>query len=197
MIRTALLSGLIISTFFACKSKQERTKENLNNTLRTYTASVLKDMDSTFTLDSIRVVYVDTISTKDEFKSNVFDLQDSLDYLIESMRYKNEIFKLKFDQYKALNLLNSLGSSRSDLSIFKDDVLEKQKESKEAVDRATLLEKEIDSLKKIYYSNTIDSTNFLYFGVTYKICYSDKSLVQKCVDSAFVNITKEFRVRKK
>ena len=189
---------LYLSVFISCKSKSEteKGKESIQKTLRTYVSGQLTEIDSTATLDSIRIIHIDTISSKDELKQNILSIQGDFEYLYEKVKKETEIIKLKNDQYRLLIYMNSLGSSRSDLSIFKDDLKEKQEEVQQSIDKLTVLEKQIDSLKTKYFSNQVDSTNFLYYGVIYKMCYSDKKLEQKCLDSAFLNITKEFRVTK-
>jgi hypothetical protein len=187
---TRLLFLIITVFLFSCKSKKETEKESIGRTLKIYSSAQLKDIDSTLNLDSLRIIRIDTVSSREDLMFKILSLQESFNILKEESQSATK--KLEYSVYQ-LRLLRSMNSSRSDLSIFEDDVKYQHAEAQKIIEEMALMANKIDTLAGMWFS--VDSTNFLYYGVAYKLCYSDKKLVQKCFDSAYVNITKDFRVK--
>ena len=97
------LSFILIAVFFfSCKSKKETEKESISRTLKIYLSAQLKDIDLTSNLDSLRIIHIDSVSTKDEFKLKIMSLEDSFNDLIEKSQSANKIFKLSVEQFNTL-----------------------------------------------------------------------------------------------
>ena len=72
---------------------------------------------------------------------------DSLDVLIKRADLRGQNLKLKAEQYKLLKYMGTLSSSKNDLKIFEDVLIEKQNELKKSLKKAENLKKQIDSLR--------------------------------------------------
>jgi hypothetical protein len=190
-LKYILLFPLLL--FASCKSDETKQKESIEHTFKTYITAKLETIDSTYTIDTLRLYKIDTVSTKDDFLFKMVTLSDSLDKLSLIATNAGQIAKLKMDQYKTLAYMNTLTTTSSDLSIFKEDAIENNKKALAAYDKVIELGHNIDSLTGIYNSSKLDSTNFLYYKVYSVLCYSEKNLSQKC-DSIGLKISKNFRV---
>ncbi len=186
---------LILVLFFSCKTEKEKGRESIEHTSKVYVTEKLKKIDSTYTIDTLRIYRIDTVSTKADLFFKLLLLSDSLALLKLIADNLGDIAKAKMDQYKTLAYMNTLTTSSSDLTIFKDDVLENNKKASIGYENTIRLANQIDSLSTVYASNKLDSTDFLYYKSFVKLCYSEKKLSQRC-DPFGLKISKDFRVIK-
>lgn len=77
-------------------------------------------------MDSLKIIDIDSVSTKDELKMKFYRYQDSLNFLINEATYKSEQLRLEIEQYRLLKYMNNLTASKDNLSVFKNSVNEKK-----------------------------------------------------------------------
>lgn len=195
-MKAKIILLFLITIIVSCKNIKEEQSENIEKTLRTYMYEKAKQFDSTLKLDSIRIIKIDSASSKFELKDNILKLRDSLNNLFKDISFDQENLKLKVEQFKILKYMNSLSSSNDDLQVFKDDITKQSNKLKLALEKASKLENEIKKLKNILLKSKIDSTDFKFYNVKFKVCFTNKKLEQECEDSLNVNITKNYRIKK-
>ena len=186
----------LLFTLVSCKNEKQEEKESIEKTLNVYFREKGKDIDSTLVLDSVRIIKIDSVSSKGELAMKINKFDDSLDVLIKLADLSGQRLKLEAEQYKLLKYMGTLSSSKSDLKIFEEGLVEKQNEFKQSIGKAERLKKEVDSLREIYNQNKIDSLNFLFYNVKLKACFTNNKMEQKCFDSLSVNVTKNYRIKK-
>ena len=186
----------IMIIFSSCKNEKEEERENIQNTLKTHLTIKLKEFEPSTEIDTLRIIKINRISSKGELRIKISKLQDSLSNLMSITENEYSILKRKVDQYKTLQYMNSLASSNDDLKIFKDDIDEKKLIVEKSLSASQTLKKEFDSLTVILKENKTDSLNFLFYNITYKACFTNNKLEQKCFDTLYMPITKNFRIYK-
>ena len=195
-MKKIILFFILISAI-SCKNEKEKEIENIENTLNTYLSLQLKEVDKDAKMDSLKVIDIDSVSTKDKLRMELYRYQDSLYFLINEANYKSEQLRLEIEQYRLLKYMNNLTVSKDNLSVFKNSVDEKKEDADKTLALAQNFKKEVDLLRKNFSGNKIDSTNFIFYNVKYRFCYSNSKLEQKCKDSLSVLMTKDFKIMKK
>lgn len=195
-MKKIILFFILISTI-SCKNQKEKEIENIENTLNTYLSLQLKEVDKNVKIDSLKVIDIDSVSTKDQLRMELYRYQDSLYFLMNEANYKSEQLRLEIEQYRLLKYMNNLTVSKDNLSVFKNSVDEKKEDADKTLTLAQNFKKEVDLLRKKFSGSKIDSTNFIFYNVKYRFCYSNSKLEQKCKDSLSILMTKDFKIMKK
>lgn len=175
---------LIIISLVACKSQNESETESLQNNCKTYFIENFKD--STSTLDTFKLVKIDSISERMLLFEQSSVLNNQLESLIELYKLNTNSLSNSVDQMQLYNMLGS-----SDLAaIEKKDVLnktEKGKELKSEIDTVMALIKTIDV--KSLIADTLKPIGF-QAKCYYQIRLKDKSVKQ---DTTFIllNLNKD------
>lgn len=195
-MKKIILFFILISTI-SCKNEKEKEIENIEKTLNTYVSLQLKEVDKDAKVDSLKVIDIDSVSTKDQLRLELYRYQDSLYFLINEANYKSELLRLEIAQYRLLKYMNNLTVSKDNLSVFKNSLDEKKEDADKTLALAQNFKKEVDVLRKNFSGSKIDSTNFIFYNVKYRFCYSNAKLEQKCKDSIRILMTKDFKIMKK
>jgi hypothetical protein len=191
-----ILIFLFIS-IISCKNEKEKEVENIEKTLKTYLSAQLQEGENSAKIDSLKIIGIDSTSTKDELEMKLFRYQDSLNFLINEANYKSQQLKSEIEQYRILKYMNNLTASTDKLSVFKNSINEKKDEAEKSLNLAMNLKKEVDQFRKNFTENKIDSTNFIFYNIQYRLCYTNSKLEQKCKDSLSIIMTKDFKIKKK
>lgn len=191
-----IVSLCLLILIISCKDEKEKEAKNIENILKTHLISQLKEVEKDSKLDSLKIIDIDSVSTKDELKIKLYWYQDSLNFLIKEANYKSEQLSLEIEQYRIIKYMNNLSTSNNNLIIFKNSIEDKKADADKSLNSARNFKNEVDQLRKEYYGNKIDSTNFIYYNVKYQICYTNSNLQQKCNDSLSMIITKDFKIKK-
>ena len=195
-MKKIILFLILISTI-SCKNEKEIEINTIEKTLNTYVSLQLQEVDKDAKVDSLKVIDIDSVSTKDQLRMELYRYQDSLYFLINEANYKSELLRLEIEQYRLLKYMNNLTVSKDNLSVFKNSVDEKKEDADKTLALAQNFKKEVDLLRKNFIGSKIDSTNFIFYNVKYRFCYSNAKLEQKCKDSIRILMTKDFKIMKK
>ncbi|HZV71632.1 MAG TPA: hypothetical protein VFG10_18905 [Saprospiraceae bacterium] len=192
-MKTTFKLLLLCVVICSCSSAEKKLHKAIEKTLVIYEKQILYEMDSTLTVDSIRLLDVDTFTKKDQVVIFIGQTVDSANLFLALG--KNYQKRLDLDlslarSYSALRMWSLYTEAKNDL----DDDLETAKMYLDLGDKYRSIG---DSLVKAHSENTIDSTTFMFYKVLFKVCYSDKSLVQTCHDSMELLQTSDFRIKKR
>ena len=194
-IKIGLIILLVSHFSFYCKSPGDEFKEDVSKIVKQHLTIKLNDEDSTLVLDSMRIISIDTLSSKDILGYKVRHYIDSLEKeteLFETMAqlalskaktyrlYKN-LYDMDAGSYEVLNM------RKQDAENYRDEYIQKSEQIK-------ILSAELDSLTNLWQSDKIDSTDFLMHEVVFKGCYSNKAMEQDCRDSLVLMLTKDLRI---
>lgn len=190
---------ILLATFSAScniKSPKETVSNKTLALLKVWATENLKERDSTLTIDSLKIQYIDSITQKEDFAIMLQGKINQLTYANQIAEAQLKILKLEKDKYSNYQAIAQISGSSSGLSIFKQSFDEEKDKTDKAISEAQNLGHECDSLLKIANSNTLDSINPIYYQAVFTICYTDKKMEQTCKDSLVMNFTKDFRVKK-
>lgn len=141
IVHKSLIAILCAVFLFACKTEKERESQKLQSDMQTYFKVNL--MDSTSSLDSFRLVKIDTINQRMLLSEQSSVLGSQLDNLIELYKLSNEGLSNSVSQMRLYRILGS-----NDLVEIEKKDFDKEKEKGE------LVRSEIDTLMSII--KTID-----------------------------------------
>ncbi|MEP7229935.1 MAG: hypothetical protein ABI691_06760 [Ginsengibacter sp.] len=175
---------ILVTSLFACKSEREKEHQNLQNDMQSYFKANM--MDSTSTLDSFRLVKIDTINQRMLFYEQSSVLGKHLDNLIELYKLSNEELSNSVDKMRLYRMIES----RDLVEIEKKD-FDKQKEKGQQIhyeiDTLMSITKAIDSSAK-----NADTTKPVGFQAKcfYQLRRKDKS-VERDTTFILLNINKD------
>jgi hypothetical protein len=184
-----IVIALLVISLAACKSEKEKEKERLQSNCKTYFIENFKD--STSTLDTFKLVSIDTISESMLLFEQSSVLNNQLESLIDLYKLNTRTLSNSVDQ---MRLYGMLGSSEL-VAIEKKDALK-------ATEKGKVIKFEIDTLMAIIKtiddkSLTADTIKPIGFQAKcyYQIRLKDKSVKQ---DTTFIllNLNKDIIKRK-
>ena len=184
---------IITSTLTSCKLANVEHKENIEAVLNTHIKALALSYDSTLTIDSVRVLRLDTVSTKDFILININKLDDSILKLSEIAKIKLELFNI---DKSTLMSLASTSKDKAYVNSLGDQLISDLEKIKHTDLIIKSLFTQVDSLERLVESGQFDSLDFLYLKPIYKLCFSNKLLEQTCNEGDDILITKDFRVKK-
>ncbi len=177
-MRKALIIQLLTIFFLtSCKSKEERAAEKLREDLKTY--FVINIQDSTATLDSFKVVKVDTITQQMLLLKQNSLLQNELQYLMSLYRTQ-------------IDYLNACINTEKASAFLENAVLNEMyaQDTKKAGEKADLIHAELEAIlavtdKIIHKAAVADSIKPIGFEAicAFQIRLLDKSVKQ---DTAYI-----------
>ena len=193
MTRRLNLLPIICSLFFvhltACKDAKEKELDAFQSNLKTYFLANL--MDSTATIDTFRLIVIDTITQRQLLNEQYNVLSGQLDNLIEIYKLNTKSLSLDVDQIRLYRMIES------------EDLVDIQrKEAKNHMDKGNLMKAEMDTLTKILSGietkeKSADTIRPIGFEAKcfYQIRNMDKSVKR---DTSFIllNINKDIVKRK-
>lgn len=94
---TKLALTLTLSILLGCKDEQKIQKEEFTKTARIYFNEELKNMEDFKSLDSLRILKVDTLSDKDELNGYINQLYRYQNYLLSQAKTQRELAELKYE----------------------------------------------------------------------------------------------------
>jgi len=176
-LKKILFSSLFGIILVGCKSESERQSEKLQHDLETYFKANI--MDSTSTLDSFRLIKIDTITQRMLLYEQSSVLGDQVDQLIEMYKLSNQSLSLSVDQMRLYRMLES----RDLFDIEKKDFDKKKEKSQQIrfeIDTLMSITKVLDSSAKL-----ADTTIPVGFQAKcfYQLRLKDKSVER---DTAFI-----------
>ena len=179
-----VLPAIIITSLFACTSKQEKEKQKLQSAMTTYFKANM--MDSTSTLDSFRLVKMDTVTQKMALYEQSSLLLGQVATLVELSKLNNEDLSNSIDKMRLYSILNSRGLVEVEKNSFdrknrKGDLLRYETDTLLSIARA------IDSATK-----KADSVSAIGFQARcfYQLRRKDQS-VQRDTAFIFLNTNKD------
>ena len=86
---------IIVTFLFSCKNEKTEEKENIQKTLKIYLSEKGKDIDSTFILDSLRIIKIDSVSSKQELALKIHKYKNQFDSIILATDYIGTKLKLQ------------------------------------------------------------------------------------------------------
>lgn len=128
--------------FISCKNETEAQNKKLQNDLQTYFKASL--MDSTSTLDTFRLIQIDTITQRMLLLEQSSVLRNQLDYLIDFYKLSNQDLSLSVDQMQLYSMLGSRDLVKIEKNNF-DKKNEKGKQIRDEIDTLMSITKVIDS----------------------------------------------------
>jgi|GEM_PF-4538882 len=180
---------LIAIILFSCQNKAIKEKENLQKNLFTFFKENLKSVDSTYHLDSVRIIKTDTVTANTILFRKIMLLYDDIN---EKQKQFDELKESQNSDAQMIRLTRGL-----DNALFKNSVDEYKKKMgkmKLIKDENEDIFKKADSLSEIL--KTTDSTTLVYFQIKCLIQYQRKDLsVYRDTGFAFLNPEKNI-VRK-
>jgi len=191
-LTTYTLLFLTLCTLWRCQSENDIQKESVERALDTYIRGFIQNADSSLVVDSLLILRVDSISSKDLMLQKIGELIDSVENKVKDLKLQLEIYDLSKQKYV---LYAAVSDNSETLKIFKDELDKDWDKLKHSEAELDILKNELDSINNVYESGTIDSTDFLFLRPYYRICISNKLLEQQCSDGNKVLITKAFRVK--
>lgn len=187
------LLALALCILWGCQSEANIQEASVERTLDTYIRGVINSADSSLILDSLIILRIDSISSKELMLQNLGSLIDTVKNLTDALKLDVEIYDVEAERYQ---LLSSISDNREALKVLKERLVRDGEKIDRSLADIKLLKSELDSINAVYESGTIDSTDFLFLRPYYRICISNKLLEQRCSDGNKVLITKDFRVQK-
>jgi len=175
---------ILLTSLFACKSQSEKEHENLQNDMHSFFKANM--MDSTSTLDSFRLVKIDTITQRMLFFEQSSVLGNQLDNLLELYKLSNEELSNSVDKMRLYRMINSSDLVEIEKNDF-DKKREKGQQIRHEIDTLMSITKAIDSSAK-----NADPTKVIGFQAKcfYQLRRKDKSVER---DTAFIllNLNKD------
>jgi hypothetical protein len=183
-----IFSILIIICFtYACKSKDERLKEALSSTLKTYFTKVLKK--DSITIDSIRIFKIDTLTQKKDSLQAFFQSIDRVGYLQESVKKQLNVIQsaMKIAQLSA-NISEEL--YKQDFAIVLD---ERKKLEGINLEYKTAM-KNMERLNTLIAGKKLDSTTFKGYIVSLNVKGHNYLNVAKNLDSLSITLNPDKQI---
>lgn len=174
---------VIALIFFSCKEKSQEVSDSLNNNLFTYFKENLKSVDSTYKLDSVRVIKFDTMAKSDLLFVKLLTVYDDIDQ-------KNSVIKSNIERNKTNIQLIKLYKGL-DQTLFENSIEDAKKlvaETNEIQDQVKGLSKYADSLTN--EQNLADTAKLIYYQVRCLVQYQRKDMSVKR-DTGFAFLTPE------
>lgn len=174
---------VIALIFFSCKEKSQEVSDSLNNNLFTYFKENLKSVDSTYKLDSVRVIKFDTMAKSDLLFVKLLTVYDDIDQ-------KNSVIKSNIERNKTNIQLIKLYKGLDQI-LFENSIEDAKKlvaETNEIQDQVKGLSKYADSLTN--EQNLADTAKLIYYQVRCLVQYQRKDMSVKR-DTGFAFLTPE------
>ncbi|MGI8635645.1 MAG: hypothetical protein ACR2KZ_09605 [Segetibacter sp.] len=172
----------------SCKSEKQKVEESSLESIRTYLdVNLVKEIDDFKSLDSLRIIKIDTITEKQELKLPI-------EYAINSATHYNRLTNLSIEMAKNKQTIANLGSTIYGGYVNKlehESAAEEREKVKKYNDSAKLLLNMADSLQK--KQSKADSTTLKYYAVKCLIQYTKKDMTFE-KDTAVIPVSKDFRV---
>lgn len=189
LFRNQIYTLSIAIALLSCKSKQQIESEKLESNLKTFYIENFKDSSST--LDSFRLITIDTITQKMLLAEQSSVLTNQLGTLLDFYELNTKSLSNSVDQMRLYRLIES----NELLTIAKNEAFEKSKKLHD-------IKMEIDSMQKIIQNIednivTSDTINAIGFQAKcfYQIRRKDKSVKQ---DTTYIilNLNKDVQTKK-
>ena len=175
---------ILLTVIISCKSQEGNVTSNIWETLNNHLT--LEHKNSTGSLDSFRIIKIDSFSSKKDLSTRIDSFQNLLSL---------EFFKLeKLETLLKLRAI-SLDNLKKGKDVLSNDSIENTLKKGILSNSIYVLKHKLDSLVFCYNSGKVDSTNFLYYRVQYRLCYSYKNIRHNCKDSLYLFVTKDFKVK--
>lgn len=163
-----LILVFILPILFGCKDELQR-KEFLK-TAKIYLSEELKNNADYKSLDSLRILKIDTLSDKDELYLYICQLYRYKNYLLSQSKSPKDLYELKY------------GTDDFDSQMYEDYVKSEYKSVKEKEAKFNVLRDSIDFIKKQirHYEQILvkkDSLNLCMYEVEYSYQITNKNMI--------------------
>ncbi|WP_288458099.1 hypothetical protein [uncultured Chryseobacterium sp.] len=163
-----LILVFILPILFGCKDELQR-KEFLK-TAKIYLSEELKNNADYKSLDSLRILKIDTLSDKDELYLYICQLYRYKNHLLSQSKSPKDLYELKY------------GTDDFDSQMYEDYVKLEYKSVKEKEAKFNVLRDSIDFIKKQikHYEQILvkkDSLNLCMFEVEYSYQITNKNMI--------------------
>lgn len=165
-----LILVFILPILFGCKDELQR-KEFLK-TAKIYLSEELKNNADYKSLDSLRILKIDTLSDKDELYLYICQLYRYKNHLLSQSKSPKDLYELKY------------GTDDFDSQMYEDYVKSEYKSVKEKEAKFNVLRDSIDFIKKQirHYEQILvkkDSLNLCMYEVEYSYQITNKNMITK------------------
>ncbi|MDN4011560.1 hypothetical protein QX233_03730 [Chryseobacterium gambrini] len=165
-----LILVFILPILFGCKDELQR-KEFLK-TAKIYLSKELKNNADYKSLDSLRILKIDTLSDKDELYLYICQLYRYKNHLLSQSKSPKDLYELKY------------GTDDFDSQMYEDYVKLEYKSVKEKEAKFNVLRDSIDFIKKQikHYEQILvkkDSLNLCMYEVEYSYQITNKNMITK------------------
>jgi len=163
-----LILVFILPILFGCKDELQR-KEFLK-TAKIYLSEELKNNADYKSLDSLRILKIDTLSDKDELYLYICQLYRYKNHLLSQSKSPKDLYELKY------------GTDDFDSQMYEDYVKSEYKSAKEKEAKFNVLRDSIDFIKKQikHYEQILvkkDSLNLCMYEVEYSYQITNKNMI--------------------
>lgn len=163
-----LILVFILPILFGCKDELQR-KEFLK-TAKIYLSEELKNNADYKSLDSLRILKIDTLSDKDELYLYICQLYRYKNHLLSQSKSPKDLYELKY------------GTDDFDSQMYEDYVKSEYKSVKEKEAKFNVLRDSIDFIKKQirHYEQILvkkDSLNLCMYEVEYSYQITNKNMI--------------------
>ncbi|MGD1318446.1 hypothetical protein [Chryseobacterium sp. 2R14A] len=160
-----LILVFILPILFGCKDEQKLQRKEFLKTAKIYFSEELKNNEDYKSLDSLRILKIDTLSDKDELYVYICQLYRYKNHLILQSKSPKELTELKY-------LTDNFG-----LKMYEDEVNKLEYDSvKEKVlrDSIDIIDKQIKHYEQILVKK--DSLNLCMYEVQYSYELTNKNM---------------------
>lgn len=178
----SILLVIVFAAFASCasKPKEDAVKKNI---LEVISAHVIYEKPEGYTLDSIKIVSIDTITPIVEANFLFFMYN-------EMATHHSEMANLKLEELKLFIGLGRLAGTHDPNDVMLKLMREDIEEEMMFMDK---YKKSMDSISHLIEQGYKDSTSFLRYGVSTTITYTKPNMVQEKFDE-FFEVTPDFRI---